>query len=157
MRPIRSYPYGGEYSDRPEKHIFARDAGKMTDKRFQNVWSKAFKEASTEEKDRMMDLSLNPISESTWDSQGGDEQVDPNQLAMDDIVQKYLNDRASNRTKKVAMGAAPSLLGAAAYGTGLQPRYVEGPAGSTEPTRLNNMQRLWRMLGMGPYTNAEPQ
>tara|TARA_R100001510_G_scaffold13032_5_gene10255 strand:- start:2866 stop:3255 length:390 start_codon:yes stop_codon:yes gene_type:complete len=126
------------------KHALARDAGKMKDKRFNKIFSKAFQEAPDEIKDKVMSAMQQP---SIVRGEMNMEKMN----AMTDLVQGYLNRRAKKRTGIAAKTVVPGLVGSAISATARQPRYVPGPAGSTEPTRLTNMERFARMLGLGPY------
>lgn len=126
------------------KHALARDAGKMKDKRFNKIFSKALQEAPDEVKDKVMAAMQQP---SIVRGEMNMEKMN----AMTDLVQGYLNQRAKKRTGRAAAAVLPGLAGSAVAATARQPRYVPGPAGSTEPTRLTNMERFARMLGLGPY------
>lgn len=126
------------------KHALARDAGKMKDKRFNKVFAKAFQEAPDDVKDRVMQAIEQPSI-----VQGQMNMQKMNVLT--DLVQGYLNQRAKKRVGRTATSVLPGLAGSAVAATSRQPRYVPGPAGSTEPTRLTNMERFARMLGLGPY------
>jgi hypothetical protein len=73
------------------------------------------------------------------------------QNILTELVQDYLNERAGERTRRVATFGLPILSGGAVYGTSKQPRYVPGVSGAPGPHRLTNLERFARMLGLGPY------
>jgi hypothetical protein len=129
---------------RTKKHPLAGQASKIKEKRFNKLFSEAFMEAPEERKEVVMAALEQP---SIVRGEMNMEKMN----VLTDLVQDYLNQRARRRTGRVASAILPGLASAAVSATARQPRYVPGPAGATEPTRLTNMERFARMLGLGPY------
>jgi len=128
----------------PKKHPFAGEASTIKQKRFNKLFTEAFREAPEQRKDLVMQAMQQP------DILMGEVNMEKQNI-LTDLVQDYLNQRASKRTKTVAGLGLPALSGAAVYGTSKQPRYVPGVSGAPGPHRLTNLERFARMLGLGPY------
>ena len=128
----------------PKKHPFAGEASTIKQKRFNKLFTEAFREAPEERKDMVMQAMQQP------DIVMGEMNMEKQNI-LTDLVQDYLNERARERTKKYATLGIPSLAGVAVYGTSQQPRYVPGVSGAPGPHRLTNLERFARMLGLGPY------